>query len=118
MIREDLQDKRDRQDVPTSITPWRPEPTIIPDEWRQFMHDLEPQTIGRTRQYLLGSIPYDSPGTGDLLASWGLSVSTVMAAYLLAYDTQLILASGLQDAEQVVHHMQETRRYDDDIDSE
>ena len=115
MIREDLQDLRE---IPTNLTPWHPEPTVIPNEWRQFMHDLEQQPGGRTRQYLLESVPYDALGTGDLLASWGLSVSTVVAAYLLEYNTELILSSGLQETERVVHHIKEASLYADDIDFE
>lgn len=115
MIREDLQDM---QNLPTGLTPWQPERTLIPDEWQRFVQELEQQPGGRTRQYLLESVPYDAQGTGDLLASWGLSASTVMAAYLLQYDQQLILASGLEDADKIVRHVQETILYADDIDSE
>jgi GTP pyrophosphokinase len=109
MIREDLQ---------TDLTPWQPEPTIIPNEWRQFIQELEQQSGRRTRQYLLESVPYDAQGTADLLISWGLSVSTVMAAYLLENDHQLISASGLEKADEVVRHIQETIRYADDFDAE
>ncbi len=107
-----------REYVDSGLAPWHPDRTVIPESWQRFKAELEQQARGTPRLYLLESVPYDARGVGDLLCSWGLSLPTVLAAYLLEYDDHIVQNCGLEEAEEVIRQMRETLLYAQDIDSE
>ncbi len=84
----------------TSITPWKPVLTALPEEWVAFVERLEQQLKGSSQispGYIL-DVRYHAKRVGDQLRTWQVPWQTVIAAYLWEYDIQLIQCSGLPEA--------------------
>ncbi len=99
------------------LAPWQPEPTAIPAGWQRFMRDLANQPAVTPHQYVLNT-PYDAKSVGDLLRTWGLPLTVVLAGYLMEYDSKLIQSSGLPQSDEILRHIQEASRYAHDIEDE
>lgn len=92
------------------LTPWKPTPTDIPEEWMRLVEILAQESKGLQHAYLL-NVRYDSQSVGDLLRAWGLPWQVVVAGYLWEYDKERIRQANLSDADQALHHIDEAQLY-------
>src|SRR5579859_4003450 len=95
--------------------PWEPEPTVITQEWQNLIDVLEQRTIGMQHEYVLG-VRLDARGVGELLRSWGLPLSVVVAGFLQEYDRAFLLAQAMPGMNEIVEHINEANRYKNHID--
>ena len=105
-------------EVNVDLAPWKPIPTPIPPEWVNLTQELANRAKGMPHAYVLKTVKYDACGVGDLLCSWGLPLSAVMAGYLMEYDKRHIKAAQLDGIEQVLKHIEAAGRYARDIEDE
>lgn len=92
------------------LTPWKPTPTELPEEWIALSNALRQETKGSQHTYVL-KVRYDAQRVGDLLRSWGLPWQVVMAGYLWEYDKAQIGQANLHDVDQVLNHINEANLY-------
>jgi (p)ppGpp synthase/HD superfamily hydrolase len=104
-------------DVHLAPTPWKPDPTPIPQEWMDLIDNLERRTIGMQHEYVLG-VRLDARSVGELLRSWGLPLEVVLAGFLQEYDRAFLLTHSLPGMNKVVDHINEANRNKNYIDDE
>jgi (p)ppGpp synthase/HD superfamily hydrolase len=92
------------------LTPWKPTPTQIPEEWMKLAGELEQEMKGSQHAYVL-QVKYDARRVGNLLRSWGLPWQVVIAGYLWEYDKEFILQANLEHVDEVVSHIHEVNLY-------
>ncbi len=92
------------------LTPWKPTPTQLPQDWIHFSNTLAEQMKGMHRTYTL-NVKYDAQRVGALLQSWGLPWQVVMAGFLWEYNQEYLHLSKLHDAEQVLSHIRQAKNY-------
>jgi GTP pyrophosphokinase len=92
------------------LTPWKPTPTQLPQDWINFSRLLAEQAKGTLRTYTL-NVKYDGQRVGTLLQSWGLPWQVVMAGFLWEYDDDPLQQSGLPCADQVLSHIHQANKY-------
>jgi guanosine-3',5'-bis(diphosphate) 3'-pyrophosphohydrolase len=97
----------------SDLSTWAPVPTQLPAAWMALVENLESEARGTPRppQAYALNIKYDTQHIGQLLCSWGLPWSVVLAGYLFPYDEALIQSTGLPDMSQVLGHIREARHY-------
>jgi (p)ppGpp synthase/HD superfamily hydrolase len=94
------------------LTPWKPTPTQLPQDWIHFSNTLAEQTKGMHRTYTFLNAKYDAQRVGTLLQSWGLPWQVVMAGFLWGYnEEQFGQCDDLQDKEQVLSHIGQAKNY-------
>jgi len=96
-------------DLQLAPTPWKPDPTPIPQEWMDLIDNLERRTIGMQHEYILG-VRLDARRVGELLRSWGLPLEVVLAGFLQEYDRAFLLTHSLSGMNKVVDHINEANR--------
>ena len=104
-------------DVQLAPTPWKPDPTPIPQEWMDLIDNLERRTIGMQHEYVLG-VRLDARSVGELLRSWGLPLEVVLAGFLQEYDRAFLLTHSIPGMNEVVDHINEANRNKNYIDDE
>lgn len=104
-------------DVPLAPTPWKPDPTLIPQEWLDLIDTLEYRMIGMQHEYILG-VRLDARGVGELLRSWGLPLHVVLAGFLQEYDRAFLLNQAMPGMNEVVDHINEANRNKNYIEDE
>jgi len=106
-----------KQEPPTDLTPWKPTPTLIPEEWMNLIDRLENEAIGNSREYIM-RVRLNACGVGDLLRSWGLPLDVVLAGYLIEYDKKPLRSTNLERVDKVLNHVSEAFRYINYIEDE
>src|SRR5260221_13423413 len=81
------------------LTPWKPTPTQLPQDWIHFSNTLAEQMKGMHRTYTL-NVKYDAQRVGALLQSWGLPWQVVMAGFFLVRKQGYLPLSKINDVEQ------------------
>src|SRR5713101_1849434 len=104
-------------EVHLAPTPWKPDPTPIPQEWMDLIDTLERRTIGMQHEYVLG-VRLDARSVGELLRSWGLPLEVVLAGFLQEYDRGFLLTYSIPGMNKVVDHINEANRNKNYIDDE
>src|SRR5690242_20821934 len=97
------------------VSPWKPQPTPIPQEWLNLIDALEQRTVGMQHEYVLG-VRLDARGTGELLRSWGLPLPVVAAGFLQEYDRTFLMGQTMPGMNEIVEHINEANRYKNYID--
>src|SRR5437879_2943977 len=92
------------------LTPWKPTPTQVPEEWMKLAETLAQEAKGSQHAYVL-KVKYDAQRVGDLLRSWGLPWQVVIAGYLWEYDKELIIRAKLEGVDDVLSHINEANLY-------
>src|SRR5258708_30986061 len=92
------------------LTPWKPTPTQLPQDWIHFSNTLAEQMKGMHRTYTL-NVKYDAQRVGALLQSWGLPWQVVMAGVLWGNNQEYLHLSQLQEAEQGLRHIRAAKNY-------
>jgi (p)ppGpp synthase/HD superfamily hydrolase len=102
------------------LRPWQPTPTTLPIEWEACIKDLVQQSQGMLRSPLAYAlnVRYNSQGVGDLLRSWGLPWTVVVAGYLREYGKASIPWRQMPEGKLVLQHINESIRYANDIEEE
>ncbi len=104
-------------DVQLAPTPWKPDPTPIPQEWMNLIDILEHRMIGMQHEYILG-VKLDARAVGELLRSWGLPLYVVLAGFLQEYDRAFLLNQAMPGMNEVVEHINEANRNKNYIEDE
>ena len=65
----------------SELTPWKPTPAQIPEQWLKLAQELEQEVKGSQRAYIM-KVKYDAQRVGNMLRSWGLPWQVVIAGYL------------------------------------
>ncbi|GHO66222.1 hypothetical protein KSC_051140 [Ktedonobacter sp. SOSP1-52] len=95
------------------LSPWRPTPTTISSEWRDFItlvvHEAEGQP--KPPYAYVFNVRYDAWSVGDQLRDWGLPEPVVIAGYLRSYDETLLSHVTLPGAEKVRAHFKSSLHY-------
>jgi len=99
------------------LTPWKPTPTQIPEQWIKLAEELEQEVKGSQRAYIM-KVKYDARRVGNMLRSWGLPWQVVIAGYLWEYEKELILQANLDDKDEVLSHIDESNVYSKYIEDE
>jgi len=94
----------------SDLTPWKPMPTQIPDQWTKLAEELAQEAKGSPHAYVL-KVKYDAQRVGNMLRSWGLPWQVVIAGYLWEYEKELILQANLDDKDEVLSHIDESNSY-------
>lgn len=95
------------------LMPWKPARTPLPEEWVVFVEHLDHQLKGSPHtspSYIL-DVRYDAKRVGNQLCEWQVPWPAVIAAYLWEYDEELILHSGLPEADVVVNCIKQATLY-------
>src|SRR6266567_6289668 len=92
------------------LTPWKPAPTQLPQDWINFSRTLAEQARGTLHTYTL-NVKYDGQRVGTLLQSWGLPWQVVMAGFLWEYDDASLQQSGSPCVDQVLSHIHQANKY-------
>ena len=92
------------------LTPWKPKPAQIPEEWINLANKLALEAKGSQHAHIL-TVRYNAQRVGNLLHSWGLPWQVVIAGYLWEYDKDLIRQSNLEDVDEVLSHINEANLY-------
>ncbi len=100
-----------------TLTPWKPQPTNVPHNWMALAEELHQQAKGALNEYVLG-VKYDDQRVGSLLRSWGLPWTAVIAGYLWEYSEEYIRRAGLNDIDQILNHLRETKLYSQHIEDD
>ena len=86
------------------LTPWKPEPTALPEEWSAFVKHLE--NLATTSASLLPAyvldVRYNARRVGDQLRNWQIPWEAVVAGYLWEYDESFIRSAGLVGSDAVI----------------
>src|SRR6202521_1461921 len=98
-------------------TPWKPEPTPVPQEWMVLIDTFEQRMVGMQHEYVLG-VRLNARGVGELLRSWGLPLHVVLAGFLQEYDRAFLLTHPIPGMNEVVDHINEANRNKNYIDDE
>lgn len=98
-------------------TPWEPDPILIPVEWMDLIDVLERRTVGMQHEYVLG-VRLDARGVGELLRSWGLPLSIVLAGFLQEYDRAFLMQQAMPGMNGVIDHINEANRNKNYIEDE
>src|SRR6266566_5362413 len=101
----------------SDLTPWKPMPTQIPEQWMKLAQELEHEVKGSQRAYIM-KVKYDARRVGNMLRSWGLPWQVVIAGYLWEYEKELILQANLEDVDVVLSHISEANLYARHIEDE
>jgi len=99
------------------LTPWRPTPTQIPEEWMKLYEELMQEAKGSQHAYVL-KVRYDAQRVGNLLRSWGLPWQVVIAGYLWEYDKEQIRQANLEGVDEILGHINEADLYGKYIEDE
>ena len=86
------------------LTPWKPTPTFLPEEWVAFVEHMGRQLKDSpllSPSYIL-DVRYSSKRVGDQLRDWQIPWVAVIAGYLWEIDDELIQSSGLPDSDQII----------------
>jgi GTP pyrophosphokinase len=104
----------------TDLTPWKPVPTPLPEEWEVCIKDLVQQSQGTPRSSLAYTlnVRYNAQAVGDLLRSWGLPWPVVVAGYLREYDKSSLPLKQMPEGELILQHINESIRYATNIEEE
>jgi len=92
------------------LTPWKPIPTQIHEEWMKLAEELEQEMKGSQHAYVL-QVKYDARRIGNLLRSWGLPWQVVIAGFLWEYDKEFISKANLDEVHEVLSHIDEANSY-------
>ncbi|GHO75757.1 hypothetical protein KSD_35280 [Ktedonobacter sp. SOSP1-85] len=95
------------------LSPWRPTPTTISSEWRDFITLVVREAEGQPKPpyaYVF-NVRYDAWNVGDQLRDWGLPELVVIAGYLRSYDETLLSHVTLPGAEKVRAHFKSSLLY-------
>ncbi len=92
------------------LTPWKPTPTWIPEDWMKLVEKLAQEAKGTQHAYVL-KVRYDAQRVGNLLRSWGLPWQVVIAGYLWEYDKEQICQANLENVDEVLSHISEADLY-------
>lgn len=95
------------------LSPWRPTPTTISPEWREFITMVVREAEGQPKPpyaYVF-NVRYDARCVGDQLRGWGLPEPVVIAGYLRSYDETLLSHVTLPGAEKVRAHFKSSLLY-------
>ena len=98
-------------------TPWKPNPTPVPQEWMGLIDTLEYRMVGMQHEYILG-VRLDARRVGELLRSWGLPLPVVLAGFLQEYDRTFLLNQSMPGMNEVVEHINEANRNKNYIEDE
>src|SRR6266571_3233424 len=101
----------------SDLTPWKPMPTQIPEQWMKLAQELEQEVKGSQRAYIM-KVKYDAQRVGNMLRSWGLPWQVVIGGYLWEYEKELILQANLDDKDEVLSHIDESNVYSKYIEDE
>src|SRR5258706_8031459 len=96
------------------LTPWKPTPTQLPQDWINFSRLLAEQAKGTLRTYTL-NVKYDAQRVGALLQSWGLPWQVVMAGFLWEYNHEYFHLSKLHVAGQGISHFRQPKNYNNSL---
>src|SRR5260221_14744015 len=86
------------------LTPWKPTPTQLPQDWIHFSNTLAEQMKGMHRTYTL-NVKYDAQRVGALLQSWGLPWQVVMAGFLWGNNQEEVYLMKFNVGDEVVAHI-------------
>jgi (p)ppGpp synthase/HD superfamily hydrolase len=95
------------------LTPWKPELTRLPESWIAFVRQLDQQFKGLNdiSPIYIFEVRYNTKRVSDQLCEWGIPWQAIIASFLWEYGEEVILHSGLKDAEVIVKCMRQATLY-------